>query len=389
MHLPGLPNPESLLHAAPDKARRCSATTFPLLMLVSVLFVLFWGTDYPRPLSLSFRRPAPATTRSMSSHRPLTQARIRALTPRSPTRAPFTISGSVSQPHATGRRTPVVPRVDAAATPSGIPIAAFVARVSGLSLGVLALWSWYQRRRPRKACPRARSTRAFACAAATAEDGGTRASKATGRVLVVGATGGCGRAAYHACLAQGFQDVRCLVRSRERGRSVLGDQAALVVGDATELHTLQAAMQGVTHVIICLGRRRKEAGSSAQSIDYQGTVNVLTASQAAGSVQRIVYVTSTSVDSPKKPFIRVLNLLGGMGLGWKLRAEQALRDSGIPYVVVRPVALKVCTLLRSSRAFVNRLRVLHPQQTRCPSAALCARGWVAFHVVRPRVRRGL
>ena len=46
------------------------------------------------------------------------------------------------------------------------------------------------------------------------------------------------------------------------------------------------------------------------------------------------------VDSPRRPFIALLNYLRGYGLGWKLRGEQALRDSGVAYVVVRPVGLK-------------------------------------------------
>jgi uncharacterized protein YbjT (DUF2867 family) len=32
--------------------------------------------------------------------------------------------------------------------------------------------------------------------------------------------------------------------------------------------------------------------------------------------------------------------MGGMGLAWKLRAEEVVQASGVPYVIVRPVGLK-------------------------------------------------
>lgn len=65
-------------------------------------------------------------------------------------------------------------------------------------------------------------------------------------------------------------------------------------------------------------------------MDYQGTVNLVTAAKEKG-VKKIVLVTSIGTDEPFFP----LNLLWGV-LFWKKRAEEAVQRSGIEYTIVRP-----------------------------------------------------
>eukprot|EP00747_Dinoflagellata_sp_TGD_P122044 gnl/TRDRNA2_/TRDRNA2_173540_c0_seq12.p1 gnl/TRDRNA2_/TRDRNA2_173540_c0~~gnl/TRDRNA2_/TRDRNA2_173540_c0_seq12.p1 ORF type:complete len:292 (-),score=31.84 gnl/TRDRNA2_/TRDRNA2_173540_c0_seq12:177-1052(-) len=160
-------------------------------------------------------------------------------------------------------------------------------------------------------------------------------------VLVIGATGATGRHAYRECLHAGLK-VEALVRQQSvaRARDLLGDEAKLVVGDLTQPSTLGTAFAGVKRVILAIGKRCGEKGSSPEVIDYQGICNVVAEAKRGGSVDKIVHVTTNGVDSPNTPFIALLNVLTGMRPGWKVRGEQALRDSGIPYVVVRPVGLK-------------------------------------------------
>lgn len=157
-------------------------------------------------------------------------------------------------------------------------------------------------------------------------------------VLVIGATGGCGQHAYRECVAQGLQ-VEAMVRNVEKARALLGAEAVLVQGDMTKPDTLDAAFHGVKRIVMAIGKSRGEPGSSSEAIDYEGVRNVAVAAAKHG-VRKIIHVTSNGIDSPKRPFIAFLNYMTGYGLGWKLRGEQALRDSGVPYVVVRPVGLK-------------------------------------------------
>jgi hypothetical protein len=133
--------------------------------------------------------------------------------------------------------------------------------------------------------------------------------------------------------------VEAMVRDLSKARAILGSEAKLIEGDITKPDTLAHALAGVKRVIMAIGKRRGEEGSSCESVDFLGVKNVAFAAKRHG-VQKIVHVTSNGVDSPKRLLISFLNYVSGGTIAWKLRGEQALRDSGVPYVVVRPVGLK-------------------------------------------------
>ena len=85
--------------------------------------------------------------------------------------------------------------------------------------------------------------------------------------------------------------------------------------------------------------RHKWEYFSSERIDYQGVANAAAAAKLTG-IEKVVHVTCNGVDSPQRWFVRFLNYMSGMGLGWKLKGDNALRASGVAYVVVRPVGLK-------------------------------------------------
>jgi hypothetical protein len=155
--------------------------------------------------------------------------------------------------------------------------------------------------------------------------------------LVIGATGGCGRHAYKACVGLGMT-VKAMARDAAKAKSILGSEAQVVVGDVRSSATLDGAMSGVTTLIVAIGKARGDEGSSSQAVDYEGVCNIVAAAKRQ-NIKKIVHVTSNGIDSPQRTFICFLNYMTNMGLGWKLRGEKALHDSGIPYVVVRPVGL--------------------------------------------------
>jgi hypothetical protein len=93
-----------------------------------------------------------------------------------------------------------------------------------------------------------------------------------GVVLVAGATGGVGKRVIRRSLTAG-KKVRALVRDIEKGRSLLGDDVDLVVGDITKPETLTSlVMSNVEAIICCTGARVQpvEGDTADRSKYYQG-----------------------------------------------------------------------------------------------------------------------
>ena len=98
--------------------------------------------------------------------------------------------------------------------------------------------------------------------------------------------------------------------------------------------TLAAAFAGTDAVISAVGARGAKGPDRPEAIDYEGVRNLVDAAVAARSRQ-FVLISSRSVTQPDNP----LNKLFGNVLIWKLKGEDALRASGVPYTVIRPGGL--------------------------------------------------
>jgi uncharacterized protein YbjT (DUF2867 family) len=180
-----------------------------------------------------------------------------------------------------------------------------------------------------------RRTTLLAAAAAAAFLAGCAAGPAAApkTVLVAGATGQTGQLVVQELLAQGYA-VRALVRDTAKARQVLGDRVELVAGDVKDPATLAPAFAGTDAVISAVGARAAKGPDRPEAIDYEGVKNLVDAAVKAKSRQ-FVLVSSRSVTQPDNP----LNKLFGNVLVWKLKGEDALRASGVPYTVVRPGGL--------------------------------------------------
>lgn len=152
-------------------------------------------------------------------------------------------------------------------------------------------------------------------------------------VLVAGATGGTGRALVNSLTADGYT-VRALVRDEKKARAVLGDSISYAVGDVRNVDTLVSAMQGATYVISAIGSTRADPSNNPEAVDYAGVKNMATAAERTG-IRQFVLVSSSGV-TQKDHF---LNKAFDNVLIWKLKGEDALRDSGVPYTIVRPGGL--------------------------------------------------
>jgi len=154
------------------------------------------------------------------------------------------------------------------------------------------------------------------------------------RVLVAGATGETGRRVVKQLLAQDGIDVRALVRDREKAASLLTDAVEITVGDVLDPVSLRAALTDCQALISATGAAPSLDPTGPYKVDYEGNKNLVNAAKDAG-IEQLVMVSSMCVSKIFHP----LNLFWGI-LYWKKQAEDYLKQSGVPYTVVRPGGLK-------------------------------------------------
>ncbi|MDJ0927537.1 MAG: SDR family oxidoreductase [Gammaproteobacteria bacterium] len=164
------------------------------------------------------------------------------------------------------------------------------------------------------------------CAATTEQAG-------SGTVLVVGATGQTGRLVVADLRSAGFE-VRAFARDADKARRILGNEIAVFTGDVKDPATVGPAMTGVDTVISAIGARGATGPDRPEKVDFEGVRNLVDAAVDAG-VGHFLLVSSMGVTREDHP----LNKMFGDVLIWKSRGEQALRDSGMPYTIVRPGGL--------------------------------------------------
>jgi len=146
-------------------------------------------------------------------------------------------------------------------------------------------------------------------------------------VLVAGATGAVGTALVPRLRAAGIEVIPH-VRPKTAASHPLGKDPQALIADLGDTAALDAAMARAQVVICLVGtmRRRFAAGDTYQSSDYQPVV------QLVESAQR--------VPSPAPRYFVLLTALGarpGSGyLGWKFKAEEVVRKSGLQHTILRP-----------------------------------------------------
>jgi len=146
-------------------------------------------------------------------------------------------------------------------------------------------------------------------------------------ILVTGATGYVGGHLV-ARLVGGAEPVRGLVR-RPDAKLPAGVDA--VRGDVTEPESLPAAVEGVEMVIHCAaitGDRKEPYRGAYDRVNREGTANLVAAASAAG-VKRLVVMSGLGCKpAPAGTY---------MATRWGL--EEAVRQGGIPYVILQPSVL--------------------------------------------------
>jgi uncharacterized protein YbjT (DUF2867 family) len=149
-------------------------------------------------------------------------------------------------------------------------------------------------------------------------------------VLVAGATGRLGQEIVARLKADGHR-VKTLSRDPVRAQVLLGLVDEVVVGDATDPETLVGALDDVDAVISCLGAPMAFGGSDRRSfleVDTVANLNLVGAARRAG-LRRFVYVS-------------LLMHASWAGTSYAQAHEivvEGLRDSGMPYAIVRPTGM--------------------------------------------------
>jgi uncharacterized protein YbjT (DUF2867 family) len=156
------------------------------------------------------------------------------------------------------------------------------------------------------------------------------------RVLVAGASGRAGRYVARQLSVQGVA-FRAMARDPLAAVAALGPDSAgwdWVTADVRIRTDLRVPLAGVDLVICVIGSREIEGSNTAQVVDYGGVRNLVDAAKAAG-VRHFVLLTAIGTTDPAHPFNRATR----GALEWRFAGEEYLRDSGIPYTIVRPAGL--------------------------------------------------
>ena len=142
------------------------------------------------------------------------------------------------------------------------------------------------------------------------------------KLLIVGATGTLGRQIVRHALDRGYE-VRCLVRSTTRASFLSEWGAELVKGDLCKPKTIAPALVGVDAVIDAATARITD-NLSAKEVDWEGKVNLIQATKAAGVDRYIFFSILNCEQYPEVPLMDI-----------KRCTELFLEESGLNYTVLQ------------------------------------------------------
>jgi NADH dehydrogenase len=144
-------------------------------------------------------------------------------------------------------------------------------------------------------------------------------------ILVTGGSGFVGGHIVHGLRGRGLP-VRCLVRDPGKGAKLAAWGCELVQGDMTDPASLRRALEGAETVVHLVGIRQGRE-RDFQRIMVDGTRDLLAAARAAGA-GRFVNMSALGTSEQTKDLVPYYRA--------KWDAEELVRASGLPYVILRP-----------------------------------------------------
>lgn len=202
------------------------------------------------------------------------------------------------------------------------------------------------------------------------------------RAFVAGATGFTGREVVRG-LCERQHGVFAHVRPDSRERAVWQERftsmGATVDSTPWDESALEATLtaHAITHVFCCIGttrargKRAREHGAAPETyetVDYGLTAMLARATAAARPTARFIYLSATGAsDGPG----------ANSYLRWRHRAEEAVRTSGLTYVIARP------SFITGAR---DEQRLAESVAARLGDAVLAVAGTLGAEKLRDRYR---
>ena len=178
-------------------------------------------------------------------------------------------------------------------------------------------------------------------------------------VLVAGAKGGVGQLAVAKLLEKNLK-VRVLTRNASKAENMFDSKVEVAVGDIRDIESLPAAMTNVTHIICCSGttafpsdrwdfesnpnfldyfglffnpeEAKAKAKNSPMKVDAQGISNLVEV--APKDLKQFVFISSCGVERKSDFPYSILNSFGILDA--KQQAENTIKNSNLPYTIIRP-----------------------------------------------------
>jgi uncharacterized protein YbjT (DUF2867 family) len=148
----------------------------------------------------------------------------------------------------------------------------------------------------------------------------------TSPILVAGATGLLGGAIAQKLIAAGVP-IRAVARNRAKLETMAGPNVEIAAVDLLNLAALNEVCRGVKQIVSTVNNNMGSGATSPTKVDLTAHQNLCAAARNAG-VRRLLYVSArgTDQDSPVDIF----------RIKWYI--EDAIRRSGVRYVILRPAA---------------------------------------------------
>ncbi|WP_298475601.1 SDR family oxidoreductase [uncultured Maribacter sp.] len=143
-------------------------------------------------------------------------------------------------------------------------------------------------------------------------------------VLLAGVTGYLGGYIAKALVEDNFK-AKLIARSTKTLKSFESKTIKIIKAEVTKPDTLYGICEGVTTVISTVGITRQKDGLTYMDVDYQANLNLLNEAKRAG-VKKFIYVSA--INGNKYRHLKIFEA--------KEKFVDALRNSGLEYVVIRP-----------------------------------------------------
>lgn len=161
------------------------------------------------------------------------------------------------------------------------------------------------------------------------------------KITIFGASGATGKNVVEQALAQGYE-VNAFVRNPEK-MGIKNDKLTVTQGDVTNTQDVESAVAAADGVAVALGA---SPDMQADIVMEEGTKNIIDAMKKHG-VKRIIVQSSYPMSGSPEGVAFLKEM--GMGdeqiamvqpvLDDKAKQEDAVRDSGLEYTIVRPLML--------------------------------------------------